>query len=93
MNQPISRAYAGASDLKLLIEFAQKAAKARWPRSTYKKVGDMVWGMPGGARNDDIRLWFKDSDLIAYGWFEPPMNLEFDIMRSGAVRFNRERNP
>ena len=79
MNHPTSRAYAGAPDLKLLIEFAERAAKARWPRSTYKKVGDMVWSMPGLDPNTNIQLWFDGSDLVAYGWFEPPLNVEFDI--------------
>lgn len=87
MNQLISRAYAGAPDLNLLIEFAQKAAKARWPRSTYKKVGDVVWTMPTREldASANIRLWFFGADLIAYGWFEPPMNVEFDIMPGLAI--------
>ena len=79
MNNLPSRAYAGAPDLKLLIEFAKRAASERWPRSTYKKVGDMVWGTPGVGPNANLQLWFDGSDLVAYAWFEPPLNLEFDI--------------
>jgi ribosomal protein S18 acetylase RimI-like enzyme len=79
MNHYTSRAYAGAPDLKLLIEFAEQAASARWPRSTYKKAGDMVWGTPGLGPNANIHLWFDASDLVAYGWFGPPLNLDFDI--------------
>ena len=48
MNHFVSRAYADTRDLNLLIEFAWMAARAGWPRSTYKKVGDMVWAMPTG---------------------------------------------
>ena len=79
MNQFTSRVYAGASDLKLLIEFAERAAKARWPRSTYKKVGDVVWMMPGVDLNPNIQLWFDGIDLVAYAVFEPPLTVEFDI--------------
>jgi ribosomal protein S18 acetylase RimI-like enzyme len=78
MNQLVSRSYAGAPDLNLLINFAQRAALARWPQSTYKKVGDVVWGAPGLDSNP-IRLWFDGADLVAYGWFEPPHGIEFDI--------------
>jgi len=82
MNHFSSRQYAGAPDLNLLIEFAERAAKARWPRSTYKKVGDVVWMMPAPEldRSANIRLWFDGADLVAYAWFESPMNVEFDIM-------------
>jgi ribosomal protein S18 acetylase RimI-like enzyme len=79
MNHVTSRAYAGVSDLNLLVEFVQRAAKARWPRSTYKKVGDVVWMMPGFDLNPNIRLWFDGIDLIAYALFEPPLNVEFDV--------------
>src|SRR5258708_32989529 len=66
MNHFTSRAYGGASDLNLLIEFAERAAKARWPRSTYKKVGDVVWTMPGFDPSANIRLWFDGTELVAY---------------------------
>jgi ribosomal protein S18 acetylase RimI-like enzyme len=79
MNRFASRAYAGARDLKLLIEFVQRAAKARWPRSTYKKVGDVVWMMPGTELNPNIQLWFDGTNLVAYAAFEPPLTVEFDL--------------
>jgi ribosomal protein S18 acetylase RimI-like enzyme len=87
MNHVISRAFAGASDLNLLIEFAKRAAKARWPRSTYKKVGDVVWMMftPGFDPHANIMLWFDGADLVAYAWFEPPQNVEFDIQPGFAL--------
>jgi len=81
MNPFSSRAYSGAADLNLLIEFAGRAAKARWPRSTYKKVGDVVWMLftPKFDPDANIQLWFDGADLVAYAWFEPPLNIEFDI--------------
>ena len=81
MKRLFSRTYSGAPDLNLLIEFARETTRARWPRSTYKKVGDVVWGMPPvDSEKFDIRLWFDGAKLLACSWFEPPMNLEFDIM-------------
>jgi ribosomal protein S18 acetylase RimI-like enzyme len=76
-----SRAYAGSADLDRLIDFAQKATGARWPRSTYMKAGDVVWMMftPGFEPETNIRLWFDGDDLAAYAWFEPPLNVDFDI--------------
>jgi ribosomal protein S18 acetylase RimI-like enzyme len=76
-----SRAYAGSADLDQLIDFAQKATGARFPRSTYMKGGDVVWMMftPGFDPAANIRLWFDDDGLVAYAWFEPPLNMDFDI--------------
>ena len=84
MNRLISRAYAGAADLNLLIEFARSAAKARWPLLTYKRVGDVVWAGYGLEESQNVRLWFDVGDLLAYAFFDPPMSLEFDIVRSGS---------
>ena len=76
-----SRAYTGASDLNLLVRFAQSTTAARWPGSTYMKAGDVVWnGMPGSDPTADICLWFDHSELVAYAWFEPPLHFEFDIL-------------
>ena len=80
MNPFSSRAYAGIADLHLLIDFARKATRARWPRSTYQKVGDVVWSFaPGFDPSHNIHLWFDRDSLAAYAWFEPPLNAEFDI--------------
>ena len=79
-----SRAYAGSADLNRLIDFAQKATGARWPRSTYMKAGDVVWTLYGSKPGDtNIRLWFDSSRLAAYALFEPPLTVDFDI-RPGA---------
>lgn len=74
-----SRAYAGSADLDRLIEFAQKATGARWPRSTYMKAGDVVWMMPGFEPEKNIRLWFDGDGLAAYAYFEPPLTVDFDV--------------
>jgi len=86
MRNIASRPYQSASDLILLIEFARRAAKARWPRSTYKNVGDMVWAMYNGP-SDNRRLWLNGAALVAYASFEAPFNLEFDI-EPGLARYD-----
>jgi ribosomal protein S18 acetylase RimI-like enzyme len=86
MEDLTSRAYTGAPDLELLIEFARHAAAARWPRSTYKNVGDMVWEMYN-AEFDNCRLWFDGSELVAYASFGAPFNVEFDIV-PGLARYD-----
>jgi ribosomal protein S18 acetylase RimI-like enzyme len=78
MNHFTSRAYSGAADLDLLIDFARKTTGARWPRSTYMKAGDVVWGM-GSDQRANIRLWFDNGGLAAYAWFDPPLYFDFDI--------------
>ncbi len=78
MNHFISRAYSGAADLDLLIDFARKTTAARWPRSTYMKAGDVVWGL-GSGECANICLWFDNDDLAAYAWFDPPLYFDFDI--------------
>jgi ribosomal protein S18 acetylase RimI-like enzyme len=87
MNQIITRAFSGAADLNLLIEFVRKAAKARWPQSTYKKVGDVVCSGYGLEHSENLRLWFDAGDLVAYACFEPPLSLEFDLM-PGLARYD-----
>jgi ribosomal protein S18 acetylase RimI-like enzyme len=81
-----SRAYTGTADLDLLVDFAQKATSARWPRPTYMKAGDVVWMLftPGFDPYANIRLWFDSNGLTAYAWFEPPLYVDFDI-RPGAL--------
>ncbi|HXN12135.1 MAG TPA: GNAT family N-acetyltransferase [Candidatus Acidoferrales bacterium] len=80
-----SRSYAGSADLDRLIDFAQTATGARWPRSTYMKAGDIVWMLftPGFDPYANIQLWFDRDGLAAYAWFEPPLHVDFDI-RPGA---------
>jgi len=80
MSTFFSRVYAGNTDLHLLIEFARQATSARWPGSTYMKVGDIVWTLYGSKPGDtNIRLWFDGSDLVAHACFEPPLSVDFDV--------------
>jgi len=89
MNPFSSHAYAGSTDLHLLIEFARQATRARWPSSTYMKAGDVVWMLYGSKPGDpNIRLWFDGSGLAAYAAFEPPLHVDFDI-RPGIAKDDR----
>jgi hypothetical protein len=56
MNSFSSRAYSGAADLELLIDFAQMTTGARWPGSTYQKVGDVVWMLYAAGFDPNVRL-------------------------------------
>jgi ribosomal protein S18 acetylase RimI-like enzyme len=87
MNQMTSRACVGAEDLSLLIQFATRATRARWPLSTYKRVGDMVWAGYNLEQSENVRLWFDAGDLVAYAFFDPTISLEFDIM-PGITRYD-----
>lgn len=84
-----SRPYRGIKDLHLLIKFAADAAGARLPHSTYMKPGDIVWGMPASRfdQQPDIRLWFDGAEVAAYGWFEAPLHVDFDI-KPGLGRYD-----
>lgn len=76
-----SRPYAGESDLDLLIDFARQAVIARRPRAAYWYPGDIVWQAftPNFDPRKHIQLWFDDSGLAGHAWFEPPLNVEFDV--------------
>jgi mycothiol synthase len=76
-----SRPYAGDDDLNLLIDFARQAAIARRPRAAYWYPGDIVWQAftPNFDPRKYIRLWFDDAGLAGHAWFEPPLNVEFDV--------------
>jgi ribosomal protein S18 acetylase RimI-like enzyme len=76
-----SRPYAGEADLDLLIEFARQTAIARRPRAAYWYPGDIVWQAftPNFDPRTHIQLWFDDIGLAAHAWFEPPLNVEFDV--------------
>jgi len=62
-----SRDYSGVSDLERLIAFASQAARARLPRSTYMKGGDLVWALYASRfpPSEDIRIWSEGSEVLA----------------------------
>lgn len=79
MNPFSSRAYDGAADLALVIDFAQTTTGVRWPGSTYQKVGDVVWMLYATGFDPNIRLWFDAEGLAAYAWFDPTPGADFGL--------------
>ncbi|MEX0749380.1 MAG: GNAT family N-acetyltransferase [Dehalococcoidia bacterium] len=75
-----ARPYERASDLRLLIEFAQQVTRAR-PQLTYYHPGDFVWQLYAFDRSDDVRLWTIDEtgEIVACAIFEPPLNFQFEV--------------
>jgi len=81
-----SRRYFDAPDLDRLIAFSEKTTGDRLPHPTYVKPGDVVWMSydPRFDRHANIKLWFDGADLVAYAWFEPPLQVSFDISPDSA---------
>ncbi len=77
----VSRPYAGAADLPLLIDFARRNMLARLPNGTYWKPGDITWQFYTlrGAACDDVRLWTDEHGLAAVMAFEQPLTMGFDV--------------
>ena len=48
---------------------------------------DLAWQLTGSDPKRNIRFWYAGNELVAYGWFQPPVNLIFDCLESvvGAV--------
>ncbi|MGE0623231.1 MAG: GNAT family N-acetyltransferase [Pseudomonadales bacterium] len=46
---------------------------------TYLMTSDVAWQMPDCAPNENIRLWWDQSNVAAYAWFQPPDELKFDV--------------
>jgi hypothetical protein len=86
MGSITSRRYFDAPDLNRLIAFSEKTTGDRLPHPTYVKPGDVVWMSydPRFDRNANIKLWFDGPELVAYAWFEPPLQVSFDISPDSA---------
>lgn len=77
-----TRPYQGESDLALLLDFARVATAGRWPRGSTWHPGDVVWQLVGTTGFDpvpNIHLWLDEKGVAALGWFEPPLNLTFEL--------------
>jgi ribosomal protein S18 acetylase RimI-like enzyme len=74
-----ARSYAGASDLPLLIDFAQRLAAACAPSLPYYHPGDFVWQLAPIGASDDARIWLDESRVVACAIFEPPITFQYEI--------------
>lgn len=66
-------------DLPVLLDFVSAVAAARPPRPVYLTTSDVAWRLPGSAPKENLRLWFDDSGVAGYVWFEPATGMEFDV--------------
>lgn len=77
-----SRPYAGESDIALLVDFARNCTAGRWPGRTPWHAGDVAWQLLGSTGFDpfaNIHLWFDGGGVVGLGWFEPPLNVVFEV--------------
>jgi ribosomal protein S18 acetylase RimI-like enzyme len=75
-----SRAFGGAQELPLLIEFTRRASAARLPRRSYYHPGDICWQLRGNAETQDVRLWTDGGGrAVAFATLEPPVHMAFDV--------------
>ena len=78
-----SRDYAGKDDL-LAMESIVSAAWASPARPlVHCTVGDLEWWLAGGGPDVDwssrIRIWSIGGDPVAWGWFAPPVSLDWFV--------------
>src|SRR3954465_8318451 len=74
-----SRAYSGAADLPLLIDFLvaerQRNPVQRW------HVGDLIWRMFYSSKFDpeqNVRLWEENGEIVGFGWLYPPSGADLN---------------
>ena len=72
--RPFSR-----KDLPDLLALIAGNAARRPVGLTQLMTSDLAWQFPGCAPKHNIRLWWVANELVAYGWFQPPDTLKFDV--------------
>lgn len=78
VTQYASRAYAGASDLPLIIDFTRRETARRSPDRDYWHVGDATWQLYALGPSEDLRLWFDRDELAGFVSLEPPAVMHAD---------------
>lgn len=78
---PVGRAHAGRTDLPLLIDFASRSLKARFPLDANWHPGDLVWQLKD-ARDAhlDMRLWETSEGVVAAALFAGPGQLWLECL-------------
>lgn len=74
------RLFAGEPDILAVAAFARSALRARWPNASYYHPGDFAWQLTGLAGSDDAVLWLDGPQVAGFAIFEPPLNLQFDLL-------------
>lgn len=73
-----SRAWRDTDYAALSTLLASNAA-SRLPEPPMLLPGDLAWRLPGSQPDRYLRLFFADSELVAFAWFEPLTGFEFDL--------------
>ena len=66
-------------DFPSFLDFVAANAARRPIGRTYLMTSDVAWQFPGCAPKENIRLWWDQSNVAAYAWFQPPDVLKFDV--------------
>lgn len=72
------RDYAGAGDLRDMQALVQRL----WSPHSRWHVGDLAWGrhaIPGAEESFRTSLWLVGTEVVAWGWAEPPGHLDFVV--------------
>jgi GNAT superfamily N-acetyltransferase len=68
-----------AADLPDLLRLIAGNAATRPVGRTGLMTSDVAWQLPGSMPETNIRLWWDGRGLAAYGWYQPPDTLLFDV--------------
>ena len=60
------------------LAFVSGRVQARDPAPPYLMTSDVAWQFPGSDPKNNLRLWFADTEIVAYAWFQPPDHVHFD---------------
>jgi ribosomal protein S18 acetylase RimI-like enzyme len=67
------------ADYAALSQFLAVQAASGLPDPPMLLPGDLAWRLPGSQPEKNLRLFFSDSELTAFAWFEPLTGFEFDV--------------
>jgi ribosomal protein S18 acetylase RimI-like enzyme len=68
-----------AADYDALSGFLAKQAANGLPDPPMLLPGDLAWRLPGSQPEKNLHLFFSNSELAAFAWFEPLTGFEFDV--------------
>jgi hypothetical protein len=76
-----ARPHAGQADLPLLLDFASRALRTRFPLEALWHPGDLVWQLKdAGDAHLNMRLWEDASGIVATALFAGPRQLWFECL-------------
>jgi len=78
-----SRDYAGKDDLRAMQSIVSAAWASPARPLVHCTVGDLEWWLAGGGPDVDwssrIRIWSVGGDQVGWGWFSPPLSLDWFV--------------